>query len=113
MHSPNISPTPLRRARQLRTTAIFVALLGLAAACLVYWHGTRPADSADDFTLGTDSKVFNRQTQEAYGRQGQVIADLTDDLKQPGTQAFLIVLATGLLAAGCWYLADLSEAGEE
>ena len=51
--------------------------------------------------------------QEAYGRQGQVIADLTDDLKQPGTQAFLIVLATGRFAAGCWYLADLAEAEEE
>ena len=108
MSTRDLPPSPVPRGRRLRVAAIVMVLLGIATACLVYWHGTRPADSADDFTLGTDSKVVDRQMQEAYGRQGQVIADLTDDLKQPGTQAFLIVLATGLLAAGCWYLADLS-----
>ena len=83
-----------------------------SSAAIGNWH-LPAADSADDFTLGSDSKIVDRQMQEAYGRQGQVIADLTDDLKQPGTQAFLIVLATGLLAAGCWYLAGLSETADE
>ena len=113
MHSPATRPTPLHRTRRLLAAAIVVALLGLLTAGLVDWHGTRTADSAEDFTLGADSKVVARQMQEAYGRQGQVIADLTDDQKQPGTQAFLIVLATGRFAAGCWYLADLAEAEEE
>jgi len=113
MSTSDLPPAPVRRARRLRAAALTVALLGLATACLIYWRGTRPDDSADDFTLGADSKVVARQMQEAYGRQGQVIADLTDDLKQAGTQAFLIILTTGLLAAGCWYLAHLSEAGEQ
>lgn len=102
MSTRDVPPAPVRRAHRLRT-----------AACLVYWHGTRTAESADDFTLGSDAKIVDRQIQESFGRQGQIIADLTDDLKQPGNQAFLIVLATGLLAAGCWYLASLSETGGE
>ena len=113
MSTSDLPTAPGRRARRLRAAALAVALLGLATACLIYWHGTRAADSADDFTLGSDSKIVDRQMQEAYGRQGQVIADLTDDLKQAGTQAFLVILTTGLLAAGCWYLAHLSEAGEQ
>jgi hypothetical protein len=34
-----------------------------------------------------------------------VIDGLLDDLKRPGNQAALIVVVTGLIAAGCFYFA--------
>ena len=43
------------------------------------------------------------------GKQGQVIEDLTDSLKQPGTQAILIMVAASVVAVGCFYFARILE----
>ena len=42
-----------------------------------------------------------------YGQQGQLIEDLINWLKQPGTQAILIVVAAAVIAAGCFYFARI------
>jgi hypothetical protein len=42
-----------------------------------------------------------------YGKQGELIEDWTNDLKQPGTQAIIIVAASVIIASGCFYFARL------
>jgi hypothetical protein len=42
-----------------------------------------------------------------YGKMGPVIEEWCDDLKQPGTQAEIIVVVSILIAAGCFYFARL------
>jgi hypothetical protein len=44
-----------------------------------------------------------------YGKEGLLIEDLRNDLQQPGTQALLIVTASGVVAAGCFLLARFPE----
>jgi hypothetical protein len=42
-----------------------------------------------------------------YGKMGPVIEEWFDDLKQPGTQAEIIVVVSILVAACCFYFARL------
>jgi hypothetical protein len=42
-----------------------------------------------------------------YGKMGPVIEEWFDDLKQPGTQAKIIVAISIFIAAGCFYFARL------
>ena len=44
-----------------------------------------------------------------YGKQGQLIEDLDNALKQPGTQAGLIIAAAAVIAVGCFYFARTLE----
>ncbi len=44
-----------------------------------------------------------------YGKMGVLILEWSDDLKQPGTQAVIIVAVSILIAAGCFYFARLSD----
>jgi hypothetical protein len=48
-----------------------------------------------------------------YGKQGELIEDWSNDLKQPGTQAILIIGASILIAAGFFYFARLFDADAE
>lgn len=50
-----------------------------------------------------------RQMEILYGKQGELIEDWSNDLKQPGTQAVIIIVATALVAGGCFYFARLSD----
>jgi hypothetical protein len=44
---------------------------------------------------------------------GLLTQELSDDLKQPGTQAFLIGAVSVLIAAGCFYFARLEDDSNE
>jgi hypothetical protein len=44
---------------------------------------------------------------------GPVIEEWFDDLKQPGTQEEIIVVASTLIAAGCFYFARLLDHDDE
>jgi hypothetical protein len=48
-----------------------------------------------------------------YGKQGELIENWSNDLKQPGTQAFIIVAAAVLIASTCFYFARLSDFDDE
>ena len=48
-----------------------------------------------------------------YGKMGPVIEEWFDDLKQPGTQAEIIVAISILIAAGCFYFARLLDHDDE
>src|ERR1700678_1670520 len=113
------TPTPdpvssaKRRARLLRITAAVVLVLGIFGADLVYWLGTRSAEMPDDAqTLGNE-KAESRQSEILYGQQAGLIKEWAEDLKRPGTQAVIVVVAAALVAGGCFYFARLLDAGSE
>ena len=96
-----------RRTARLRMIGIIVLLLGISGAGAVYWLGTRSADVSDDLSMVGYNKVRTRQMGMLYGKMGPVIEEWFDDLKQPGTQAEIIVAISILMAAGCFYFARL------
>jgi drug/metabolite transporter (DMT)-like permease len=110
-------PVPLsparRRVRRYQFAGLVILLLGFGGAGLVYWQGTRAADLADDPSMTGFFKAESRQMGMLYGQQGVLLEDLKHDLKEPGTQAVLIVAASVILAAGCFYFARLLEAEAE
>lgn len=96
-----------RRAARLRIIGIIVLVLGLSGAGAVYWLGTRTPDLTDDISMLGYNKAQTRQMGMLYGKMGPVIEDWFDDLKQPGTQAKIIVVVSLLVATGCFYFARL------
>ena len=84
-------------------------VLGLVAAGVVYWLGTRAANLADDPSMAGYFKAEKRQRGMLYGKEGVLMDDMLNGLKQPDTQAFLIVVATVIMAAGCFYFARILE----
>jgi hypothetical protein len=102
-----------RRARKLRITGFIVLLAGIVGAGVVYWLGTRSPDASDDLSMLGYDKPEERQMEILYGKQGEFIEDLTNDLKQPGTQTFIIAAASILIASGCFYFARLSDMDDE
>ncbi len=113
----NKTPEPVssskRRARWLRMTGVSVLALGIAGAGAVYWLGTRSPDFSDDLSMVGYNKPAQRQMEILYGKQGELIEDWSNDLKQPGTQAVIIAVTSILIASGCFYFARLSDQDDE
>ena len=103
-NSPNPSS---KRVARLRIIGLIVLVLGLGSAGLVYWLGTRSPDVMDDLSMVGYNRAQTRQMGMLYGKMGPVIEEWFDDLKQPGTQAKIIVGVSILAAAGCFYFARL------
>jgi hypothetical protein len=110
-------PEPLssskRRARQLRIIGVIILLMGIIGAGIIYWMGTRSADLSGDLSMTGYNKPAERQMEILYGKQGELIEDWSNDLKQPGTQAIIIIVATVLIAGGCFYFAQLHDYDDE
>ena len=102
-----------KRAARLRLIGVIVLVLGIGGAGLVYWLGTRAPDVTDDLSMVGYNKAQMRQMGMLYGKMGPVIEEWFDDLKQPGTQAEIIVAISILAAAGCFYFARLLGHGNE
>jgi hypothetical protein len=102
-----------RRSVQLRMAALIVLALGLGSAGAVYWLGSRSADVSDDLSMVGYNKARTRQMGMLYGKMGPLIEDWSDDLKQPATQAEIIVAFSILAAGGCFYFARLMEHDDE
>jgi hypothetical protein len=83
-----------------------VLLAGVVGAGLVYWLGSRMPDSGEDASMIGFDKAEQRQMGEMYGSGGTLIEGIQDDLKKPGTQATIILVVAGLVAAGCFYLSE-------
>ena len=96
-----------RRVARLRMIGIVVLLLGMGGAGVVYWLGTRAPDVSDDLSMVGYNKAQTRQMAMLYGKMGPVIEEWSNDLKQPGTQAEIIVAVSILAATGCFYFARL------
>jgi len=96
-----------RRARRLRITGVIVLLVGISGAGTVYWLGTRAPNLSDEPAMIGYNRAENRQMGILYGKQGALIEDVANDLKQPGTQAAICVATAVVIAAGCFYFAQL------
>lgn len=100
-------PSSRSRAR-LRLTGLVVLVLGIVGASAIYWLRTRAPDVSDDLAMVGYNKAQTRQMEQLYGKSGLLIEEWFDDLKQPGTQAAIIVVVSALIAGGCFYFARLS-----
>src|ERR1017187_8741027 len=102
--------TPARAAtnaqRKLRLIGGSIWILGIVSAGFLYWMRTHSLDTADDSTMVEPNRVEIRQIGILYGSMGNVIDNLSADLKRPGPQAFLIILASTTIAAGFFYLSQ-------
>jgi hypothetical protein len=111
------TPSPVsssrRRARQLRITGVIVLLLGIVSMGVVYWLGTRGPDLSDDLSMIRYNKPEERQMEILYGKEGKLIEEWSNDLKQPGTQAIIIAAASVIIASGCFYFARLLDDDNE
>jgi len=103
-----LSPARLR-VRRWRIGGFAVLLLGLAGAGVVYWLGTRTANLGDDLSMAGYAKAETRQMGLLYGQQGLLIEELQNDLKQPGTQAVIIIIGAAIVAASIFYFARILE----
>ena len=111
INSPVASPR--RSAARLRTIGIIVLLLGIGGAGVVYWLGTHAPDVSGDLSMVGYNRARTRQMGMLYGKMGPVIEEWFDDLKQPGTQAEIIITVSILIAAGCFYFARLLHHDDE
>ena len=103
----------LRNSARLKTVGVFVLLLGLASAGLVYWTSAPPQDLSDDMPTARTSKKAARAVEVNFGQMGLVMNDLWEDLQDPGTQALIIMGASILVASGCFYFARLQPRRDE
>jgi hypothetical protein len=110
---PEPASSSKRRARRLKITGVVALALGITAAGIVYWLGTRSPDLSGDLSMIGYNKRAERQMEILYGKSGELIEDWSNDLKQPGTQAVIIVVAAVLVAAGCFYFARLLDYDDE
>ena len=94
-------------ARRLRIISTVVLLVGVAIAGAVYALGTGPVESNDPATIAQD-KIDSRQVEQMYGNVGLLERDWANDLKQPATQAVIIVVITAVVSGGglfvAWFL---------
>ena len=87
--------------------------LGIAAAGIIYWMGTRSPDVSGDLSMVGFNRATQRQMGQLYGKQGLLIEQWIEDLKQPGTQVIIIVIFSTVIAAGCFYFARLLDVDDE
>ncbi len=88
--------------------SVVVLLVGVAIAGTVYAFGSGPMESDDPATIAED-KIDSRQAGQMFGDVGVLERDWANDLKQPGTQAILIVAITAVVAGGGLFAARLLE----
>jgi hypothetical protein len=101
-----------RRARWLRLTGVVALALGIFGADLVYWLGTHSAKADDPLPVMGEDKVVTRRAEMLFGHQTVLLDEWGQALKQPGTQAVIIVVTTALVAGGCFYFARLLDRAE-
>jgi len=98
------------RARRLRIAATVVFLLGIVGADVVYWLGSRSQDLSDNPLMFGNEKAQAYKMGTLFGNQGVMIQQWYDDLKQPDTQAIIVLVTAALVAGGCLYFARLLDA---
>ncbi len=95
------------RAQWFRIAGLIILLVGVVTSGIVYWRGTHaPAFPDDPAMIGFD-RTARRQSGVLYGKFGEMSEDLSNQLQQPGTQAFLIAFVSVTIASGCFYFARL------
>jgi hypothetical protein len=92
------SPPPSRQSSKLKLAGIIILAIGVVIAGVVYELGQRAADTDLDPSMIGYDKQQNAQMERMYGKSGELMEDLSNSLKQPGTQAG-IILAVSIVAS--------------
>jgi hypothetical protein len=100
-----IPPSRRRWKLRLRLAGTAVLLAGTGGAILAYRMSTRYAEMMKDPSMAGFYKARTRQMGEMYGQMGVVAERFLDGLKDPGTQAKLILGCSILVAVICFHLA--------
>ncbi|MGA9779675.1 MAG: hypothetical protein ACLPRE_11645 [Limisphaerales bacterium] len=108
-HQAAGSNPPGKQSKRLRVIGGVVLVLGLLGAGALYWIRTHSGEPTEDELLAGNERLESHQMGLLYGKMGLLTLELSDDLKQPGTQAFLIAAVSVLIAAGCFYFARLED----
>jgi len=98
-------PSPPQKPSKLTVAGIIILVLGIVSAGVVYELGRRAADvELDPSMIGYD-KQQNEQMERMYGKSGELMEDLSNGLKQPNTQAGIIVAVSVVTSLICFRLA--------
>ncbi|HEY5296875.1 MAG TPA: hypothetical protein VIK59_03025 [Verrucomicrobiae bacterium] len=100
---------PHRRAKQLKITGIVILVLGISAAGILYWMRTRAADLSGDLSMAGYDKPETRQMEMLYGKSGEMMEDLSNELKKPGAQAIIVLAVSGIIAFGCFHFSHFDD----
>jgi uncharacterized protein HemX len=98
--------TPAATSAKLRLAGIIILVAGMVGAGLVYWIGQRAENFADDPAMAGYNKQQNEQMERLYGKSGELMDDLSNSLKQPATQAGLILGTSIVVSLICFRLAQ-------
>jgi hypothetical protein len=82
-------------------------LLAVIGAGAVYWVGARQPDLSNDPSMLGFNRATDHQMGVLYGKQGQLIEDFDEWIKQPGAQAILTFIAGAVMAGGCFFYGRL------
>jgi len=99
------SLTPSRQPSKLKLAGIIIVLLGFISAGVVFELGRLAADAALDPSMIGYDKQQNEQMERMYGKSGELMEDLSNGLKQPNTQAGIIVAVSIATSLICFRLA--------
>jgi hypothetical protein len=102
-----------RRPRIFRIAAVVVLILGTGGAVLVYELGSHADDLSNDPSMIGYDRAANQQTDVLLGKQGELFEGWMNDLKQPDTQAVIIIGTTVLVALACLKIARLCDRDAE
>jgi uncharacterized membrane protein len=105
----DLAATSRRWARRLRIAAVVVLVLGIVGGSLVYWLGTRADDLSQDPSMIGYDRGENQQVDVIIGKPGELFVGWMNDLKQPGTQAVIIIAVAVLTALICFKCARLHD----
>jgi|GEM_PF-6918533 hypothetical protein len=90
---------------RLRKVGLVILVVGFTLAALIYLTGSNPEDFSSDPATARAYKNQSQEIQLNYGHSGLVMNQLADDLKQPATQAILLLIISTVSACACFYLA--------
>ena len=95
--------TPNNRSARYKKIGIAVLVVGIVGALVLYLVRVHMAESADSLTAQYDNSTERTETRQMgmlYGKSGQQMQDLIDDLKYPGPQSVIIGLVAFIIAMG-------------
>jgi hypothetical protein len=101
-----VTPIAGDRARRI---GIWVLVVGVVSAALVYFLRTWYATPSPEDLIPNYREAYARQMGLLYGHSGVVMWEGLDALAQPGTQAVIILVITAAVAFICFRVAWVDE----
>ena len=101
-----------KRTGRLRVAGTLTLLLGIAGACLFYWHKTGPAEPRLEDLLPRYEREETRDIGIQMGTFGVVLLRWQQTLERPAVQAGLLAAASALFAVGFFRAARIEDEGE-